>query len=58
MKGNEWNMESPRRLKVAGITSVNCEEWIVTDMACNLLGVTTVPLYETLGAQMMELILM
>jgi long-chain acyl-CoA synthetase len=47
----------PRNLQVLGITAVNCEEWVATDMASNLLGITSVPLYETLGAQMMELIL-
>lgn len=36
-------------LKVGGICSINREEWILTDLACNLLGITTVPLYETLG---------
>ena len=36
-------------LKVAGICSVNREEWIMTDLALNLLGITSVPLYETLG---------
>ena len=47
----------PRDLRVLGITSVNCEEWVTTDLAANLLGITTVPLYETLGATMMQLIL-
>ena len=47
----------PRVLQVLGITSVNCEEWVTTDLAANLLGITTVPLYETLGATMMQLIL-
>ena len=36
-------------LKVVGICSINREEWIVTDLAVNLLEVTSVPLYETLG---------
>jgi long-chain acyl-CoA synthetase len=36
---------------------VNCEEWVTTDLAANLLGITTVPLYETLGAAMMQLML-
>lgn len=45
------------RLKVLGICSINREEWIVTDLAANLLGITTVPLYETLGADMLTLIL-
>ena len=40
-----------------GICSVNREEWLVTDLAANLLGITTVPLYETLGVQMLRLIL-
>lgn len=29
----------------------------MTDLAANLLGITTVPLYETLGMQMLMLIL-
>ena len=37
------------KMKLVGICSVNREEWIVTDMASNLLEITTVPLYETLG---------
>ena len=40
-----------------GITSVNCEEWICTDLAANLLGITTVPLYETLGKDALRMIL-
>lgn len=36
-------------LKVIGISSVNREEWLITDLAANLLGITTVALYETLG---------
>jgi hypothetical protein len=47
----------PRHLKVLGINSVNCEQWVTTDLAANLLGITTVPLYETLGTTMMQLIL-
>jgi len=44
-------------LKLLGICSVNRKEWIATDLACNLIGVTSVPLYETLGEQMLKLIL-
>lgn len=44
-------------LQVCGICSVNREEWIITDLAANLLGITTVPLYETLGMTMLQLIL-
>jgi len=36
---------------------VNCEEWICTDLAANLLGITSVPLYETLGTQALSMIL-
>ncbi len=48
---------SPNTLKVVGITSVNCEAWVATDLAANLLGITTVPLYETLGASMLQIVL-
>lgn len=41
-------------LKVAGICSVNREEWILTDLACNLLSITSVPLYETLGEETLK----
>lgn len=51
------NPEFNVRLKVLGICSVNREEWLITDLAANLLGITTVPLYETLGADMLTLIL-
>jgi long-subunit acyl-CoA synthetase (AMP-forming) len=40
-------------LKVIGICSVNREEWLMTDLACNLIDVTSVPLYETLGDEML-----
>lgn len=44
-------------LEVIGIVSINREEWIVTDLACNLLDITSVPLYETLGDEMLNIIL-
>ena len=44
-------------LKVVGIVSINREEWVVTDLAANLLDVTSVPLYETLGEELLNLIL-
>lgn len=44
-------------LDVMGIVGVNSQEWVVTDLACNLLGVTSIPLYETLGQEMVNLIL-
>ena len=44
-------------IEVIGICSVNREEWLVTDLACNLLNITSVPLYETLGEAMLQVIL-
>lgn len=44
-------------IEVIGIIGVNREEWLVTDLACNLLNITSVPLYETLGHEMVNLIL-
>jgi long-chain acyl-CoA synthetase len=44
-------------LNVVGICSVNREEWLMTDLACNLIDVTSVPLYETLGDDMLQIIL-
>jgi long-chain acyl-CoA synthetase len=40
-----------------GICSINREEWLVTDLASNLIDVTSVPLYDTLGDEMLEIIL-
>eukprot|EP00347_Sterkiella_histriomuscorum_P000249 403376606 len=45
------------QLQVMGISSVNREEWLISDLAANLLGITTVPLYETLGQSMLQLIM-
>lgn len=44
-------------MQTVGICSVNREEWLVTDLACNLLDITSVPLYETLGEEILEIIL-
>lgn len=46
-----------RTLKVVGICSVNRAEWLITDLASNLIDVTSVPLYETLGDETLNLIL-
>jgi len=37
--------------------SINREEWLITDLACNLLDITSVPLYETLGQELLNIIL-
>ena len=44
-------------LKIVGICSVNREEWLVTDLACNAINVTSCPLYETLGEESIIMIL-
>lgn len=44
-------------LAVLGLYSVNREEWVITDMACALQGITTVPLYDTLGEDNIEYII-
>jgi len=44
-------------MDIIGIVGLNREEWIVTDLACNLLDITSVPLYETLGSEMLNQIL-
>ena len=38
-------------LAFVGIFMKNCEEWIVTDLACSAANITSVPLYETLGQE-------
>lgn len=34
-----------------GIFSKNRYEWLVFDMACSLFGMTSIPLYDTLGIE-------
>lgn len=36
---------------MVGIYSRNRYEWFVTDWACILFGITSVPLYDTLGVE-------
>jgi len=55
--GEVEDRDNGLKLKVIGICSVNREEWIVTDLAANLTNITSVPLYETLGDDMLALIL-
>jgi long-subunit acyl-CoA synthetase (AMP-forming) len=42
-------VEELQKLKFIGIYSKNRYEWFLTDWACILFGITTIPLYETLG---------
>ena len=39
-----------------GIYSINREEWILTDIACQMHSVNTITLYDTLGEDSMEYI--
>lgn len=45
------------RLRFLGIYAKNREEWIVTDWACIKAGITSVPLYDTLGKESIDFIL-
>ena len=36
-------------MKFVGIYSKNRLEWLLTDFACVLFGLTSIPLYDTLG---------
>ncbi len=38
-------------LRVLGLYSKNREEWVLTDIACWMMSITTVPLYDTLGEE-------
>jgi long-subunit acyl-CoA synthetase (AMP-forming) len=44
-----YYVEELYKMKFIGIYSKNRYEWFVTDWACVLFGITTVPLYDTLG---------
>ena len=44
-------------LRILGIFSKNREEWVLTDVACVLSNITSVPLYETLGDKSIEFII-
>ena len=40
-----------KKLLTIGIYSRNREEWVITDIACWLMSITSVPLYDTLGEE-------
>ena len=46
-----------RNIQTIGLCSINRSEWIVTDLACNLLNITSVALYETLGDEILSIIM-
>lgn len=45
-----------RQLRFLGLYSRNMAEWVISDVACIMGGVTTVCLYDTLGADTTEYI--
>ena len=45
---NEWNNKS---LKFCGIYAKNCLEYYLLDIGCTLYGITSVPIYDTLGEE-------
>jgi|JI6StandDraft_1071083.scaffolds.fasta_scaffold34475_3 long-chain acyl-CoA synthetase len=54
---NEFNLsptseEVPGlKMRLVGIYSKNCADWLLVDIACCMFGLTSVPLYETLNAE-------
>jgi long-subunit acyl-CoA synthetase (AMP-forming) len=47
---HQFYFEEPvKRMKFMGIHAKNRIEWLVTDWACTLGGLTSIPLYDTLG---------
>lgn len=44
-----FNVPEGERMKLVGIFSKNRVEWTLTDIAANLYGLTTIPIYDTLG---------
>lgn len=44
-----FSVPEGEKLKVFGIFSKNRVEWTLTDIASSLYGLTTIPIYDTLG---------
>lgn len=49
--------EATKGMQFVGIYAKNRYEWIVTDWACVLFGITSVPLYDTLGVENLTYVL-
>jgi long-chain acyl-CoA synthetase len=41
--------EKTQGMRFVGIYAKNRMEWLYTDLACTLFGITSIPLYDTLG---------
>lgn len=46
-----YSVEPHHNMRLIGIFSKNRYEWLASDWACILFGLTTVPLYDTLGVE-------
>lgn len=46
-----YTVEEVHQMKLIGIYSKNRYEWFISDWACALFGITSVPLYDTLGVE-------
>jgi len=44
-------------IRFIAVYGKNSYEWLLTDLACNLKGIATVSIYDTLGADSMRFIL-
>lgn len=44
-------------MKFIAIYGKNSKDWMITDLAANMFGVTSVAIYDTLGAESMRFIL-
>ena len=44
-------------MRFIAVYGKNSEEWLLTDLAANIYGITTVSIYDTLGADSMKYIL-
>jgi len=44
-----FNVPEGEKMKLIGLFSKNRVEWGITDIACLLFNITTIPLYDTLG---------
>jgi long-chain acyl-CoA synthetase len=46
---NLFSVPEGEKMRLFGIFSKNRAEWTLTDIAANLFGFTTIPIYDTLG---------
>jgi long-chain acyl-CoA synthetase len=49
IRANLKSVDESTGYKFLGLYAKNCAEWTVTDLACQMMGITTVTFYATLG---------